>query len=142
MEERQLAKYPKELECFEGEINERSFSSISTYIDYKVGYWRKANAIHKWFVDNCAEGVDNCKDVYVSREKAERLLELCDLVLENPKEANEELPVEKGFFFGSQEYDEWYFKDIKYTKDLLQKVLAFLDKDEEGIYEILYCASW
>ena len=27
-----------------------------TYIEEEVGYWRKANQIHKWFVDNCQDG--------------------------------------------------------------------------------------
>lgn len=37
-----------------------------TYIDEQVAYWRKANAIHKWFVDNVQEGNDNCQSYYVS----------------------------------------------------------------------------
>ena len=32
-----------------------------SYIDEEVGYWRKANAIHKWFVDNVQDGNDDCK---------------------------------------------------------------------------------
>lgn len=42
-----------------------------------VGYWRKANQIHKWFVDNIQDGNDDCKSYYVSKEDLERLLELC-----------------------------------------------------------------
>ena len=26
----------------------------------EVGYWRKANHIHKWFVDNVQDGIDDC----------------------------------------------------------------------------------
>ena len=26
-----------------------------------VAYWRKANAIHSWFVENCQDGVDECQ---------------------------------------------------------------------------------
>jgi len=141
-EERKLAKYPEELESFEREISERSSASVFTYIDYKVGYWRKANAIHKWFVDNCAEGVDKCQDILVSKSKAARLLEICDLVLEDHSQAEEELPTEDGFFFGSQKYDEWYFEDLEYTKDILTKVLDFLKANEDKGYRIVYCASW
>ena len=30
-----------------------------------VGYWRKANHIHKWFVDNVQEGIDDYREYYV-----------------------------------------------------------------------------
>ena len=44
---------------------------------YEVAYWRKANAIHKWFVDNVQKGKDDCKEYRVTRRN---LLDLCDLV--------------------------------------------------------------
>lgn len=46
-----------------------------------AGYWRKANAIHKWFVENVQDGEDDCKEYYVEQEKLEQLLELCNKVL-------------------------------------------------------------
>ena len=46
-----------------------------TYV-FPIWTWRKANQIHKWFVDNCQEGDDNCQRHYVSRENLEELLEL------------------------------------------------------------------
>jgi len=141
-EERKLAKYPKELEPFEEEITKRNFPSVSSDTDYQVGYWRKANAIHGWFIDNCAEGVDKCRDIYVSKKEAKDLLTLCDKVLADHSKASEELPTREGFFFGSQKYDEWYFEDIEYTQDLLEKVLAFLETEEGKDYDIIYHASW
>lgn len=141
-EEQEKAKYPKELEKFEKEIEEWNFPSVETRTDYQVGYWRKANAIHNWFVENCAEGVDDCRDIYVSREQAKDLLTLCDKVLADHSKAREELPTQQGFFFGSQEYNEWYFEDIKYTQELLEKVVAFLETKEGEDYDIVYCASW
>lgn len=53
-----------------------------TYIDEEVGYWRKANAIHKWFVDNVQDGVDDCKTYYVNYSELKTLLELCKKVKE------------------------------------------------------------
>jgi hypothetical protein len=46
----------------------------------EVGYWRKANAIHKWFVDNVQDGVDNCEYYEVSKEQLEELLDICKTV--------------------------------------------------------------
>lgn len=50
-------------------------------ITEQVAYWRKANAIHKWFVDNCAGGVDNCQEVPVEVEQLRELVKLCKKVL-------------------------------------------------------------
>lgn len=51
------------------------------YDDDEVGYWRKANAIHKWFVDNVQNGEDDCGDYSVSKELLEKLLNDCYTVL-------------------------------------------------------------
>lgn len=50
-------------------------------VSITVAYWRKANAIHRWFVDNVQDGVDDCKNYYVSRENLEELRETCRKVL-------------------------------------------------------------
>jgi len=44
-------------------------------------YWRKANAIHKWFVDNVQDGNDDCGHYYVSRDQLEELYETCKSIL-------------------------------------------------------------
>jgi hypothetical protein len=35
------------------------FNKVS-YIEESVAYWRKQNAIHKWFVDKVQSGNDDC----------------------------------------------------------------------------------
>ena len=114
---------------------------------YGVGYWRKANAIHKFFVNKCACGEDDCKPAYVSYETLEELHKDCVMVLEDHKLASKILPSEEGFFFGSQEYDDYYFEQLAYTKELTENVLRFLDKLHEQTkgeftYEVIYTASW
>ena len=37
-----------------------------------VAYWRKANAIHRWFINNIADGVDNCEPFEVYNRNEER----------------------------------------------------------------------
>ena len=54
--------------------------SPGLYVEVTVGYWRKANAIHNWFVQNVQGGVDECQTSYVSPEAAKKLLELCLVV--------------------------------------------------------------
>lgn len=50
-------------------------------ITEQVAYWRKANAIHKWFVDNVQGGKDECQESYVAREQLAELVERCKEVL-------------------------------------------------------------
>lgn len=45
-----------------------------SYVVEEVGYWRKFNALHEWFVQNCQDGEDNCQESYVDREKLEELV--------------------------------------------------------------------
>ena len=47
----------------------------------EVAYWRKANAIHTWFVKNVQDGKDDCGTYYVSAEKLLALKTACDKVL-------------------------------------------------------------
>jgi len=107
-------------------------------IEFQIGYWRKANHIHKWFVDNIQNGVDDCGIYYVERKQLEELKELCLNVLENKQQAHELLPRQKGFFFGSQEYDKHYFEDIKRTIKIIDSALKLPD-DFVWIY---YESSW
>lgn len=51
-----------------------------------VGYWRKANHIHKWFVEHIQNGIDDC-DYHREVTEADlvELLETCNTVLESCK---------------------------------------------------------
>ena len=104
----------------------------------KVGYWRKANQVHQWFVDNCQNGEDDCREAYVSREQLAELRKFCHMVLDNNALAEEYLPTHSGFFFGSTEYDEWYFNDLKLTVEIIDRVLSNVPDD----WEFYYGSSW
>ena len=54
-------------------------------ITEQVGYWRKANAIHEWFVKNVQGGRDECQKSEVSREQLEALLDTVNTVLSSTK---------------------------------------------------------
>ena len=48
----------------------------------QVGYWRKANHIHNWFVENVQDGQDDCEyHQEVTKETLEELLYVCKTVL-------------------------------------------------------------
>lgn len=104
------------------------------FILEEQAYWRKANQIHKWFVDNVQKGVDDCGIYLVSGEQLLKLVELCKRVLADHSLADSLLPSQDGFFFGSTEYDEYYFEDLENTIEQLS------DIEPEECYE--YHSSW
>jgi hypothetical protein len=119
-------------------VQEAPFALDTAVLEVQVAYWRKANQIHKWFVDHVQNGVDNCEEYYVSREQLQLLLDSCKIVLIDREEASQLLPVQEGFFFGSYEYNEYYFSDIKDTIEQLEKVLT--EYPEEWSFK--YQSSW
>jgi hypothetical protein len=60
------------------------------------------------------------------------------MVLDNNALAEEYLPTHSGFFFGSTEYDEWYFNDLKLTVEIVDRVLSNVPDD----WEFYYGSSW
>ena len=50
-----------------------------------VGQWRKANAIHDWFVQNVQNGIDECQESDVSLSHLQELYDACVLVRDNSK---------------------------------------------------------
>lgn len=108
------------------------------YIIEEVGYWRKFNALHQWFVDNCQDGKDDCGEYYVSKKKLQELLEILNQIKDGSiTKAEELLPTSSGFFFGGTEYDEWYFAKVNDTVVLLTELLQ---EDNNG--DFYYQSSW
>lgn len=109
-----------------------------TEIVEQVAYWRKANAVHAWFVKNVQDGQDDCRDYYVSREQLMELLSLAQEALTSKVPAKL-LPTKAGFFFGNLEYDEDYRIDMSDTVRQLTEILA---EPETGHGSFYYRASW
>jgi len=132
----------------EGWVDEAGYAGIS--ISYPVGYWRKANAIHNWFVQNVQGDRDECQKSYVSAQDLRDLREACQAVLATKNnslvsvsEVAEDvcLAPRAGFFFGSTEYDEYYFDDLEYTVKMIDRL------ENSGVFDnawtdIEYQASW
>ena len=109
-------------------------------IRVEAGYWRKANAIHKWLIDTCASGDDDCREFEVSREQLKRLLCITKEVLKDNIKAAKLLPTGDGFFFGSTAYDECYYGDLKSTVKILEECLD--EKEYPAKWCFCYEASW
>jgi hypothetical protein len=119
-------------------VQEAPFALDHATLEINVAYWRKANHIHKWFVDHVQKGVDDCREYSVSRDQLQLLVDTCKLVLMQKEEAANLLPVQEGFFFGSYEYDEWYFENTKDTIDQLDKILTEYPEQ----WDFIYSSSW
>lgn len=114
-----------------------------SYIIEEAGYWRKANAIHGWIVDNLADGKDECQPIYLTQEKMQQLYDICVQLLSSKDESMVEklLPPRQGFFFGSYQIDDWYWQDLQQTVDILRPALDDL-RLNGGYAEYYYQASW
>lgn len=114
----------------------------SATVSVNVAYWRKANQIHNWFVQNVQKGEDDCRTYHVSREQLRELGELCQKVAEkgDPEYAAAHLPTGSGFFFGGTDYDEYYFEQVDWTAKRLAE-LADLPDGMDG-FDFYYSSSW
>lgn len=111
-------------------------------ITFEAGYWRKANQIHNWFVENVQDGEDDCKEYYVDPDKLRSLLDICKHILKLKRwkaYARENLPTCAGFFFGDTEYGEYYLEDIKNTVEIIENIFADFDERTDSLY---YESSW
>lgn len=108
-------------------------------ISVDIIQWRKANQIHQWFVDSVQDGEDDCKRYYVRIEQLSLLVDLCKRITKDHSLADQLLPTQAGFFFGSQEYDDMYFLDLQETVGVLESII----QDEEWLdWDFYYQSSW
>lgn len=137
-------------------------------ITEELMYWRKANQIHGWLTNHCIE-IDDSRVYQVTKDHLNKLLLDCKKVLQiletAPKgttqvlggwkdgeeyyvdvevytdisEVLEILPPCEGFFFGSNQVDEYYKETIEGTIRLLEEELSL---PEIGWFEYEYHASW
>jgi hypothetical protein len=119
------------------ELPHSNFGTISL----EVMYWRKVNAIHDWFVREVQNGEDDCKTYHVSKEKLAELVDLCKRVVDkqDPMIAADLLPSASGFFFGSTDYDEYYYEGLLWTIEGIERILKNPAYDGMDFY---YQASW
>lgn len=135
-----LADYKEIVKLFPAGADELGESTGAT-INLTIGYWRKANQIHAWFVNECGGGVDECQPIRVSEDKLRELRAITEHTLEtkDTQQAEKHLPTQAGFFFGGTEYDEYYWHDLERTKQILDKAI---DLTENHNCDIIYQASW
>lgn len=106
-------------------------------VEVEARYWRKANQIHKWFVDNVQGGADDCGNYAVSVEQLEELRELILEAIE--KKDSKLLPPTAGFFFGSDRVDDYYWDELSTTALGIEQILKDFPKEQ---WDFEYHSSW
>jgi len=150
-----------------GEVREDIKPERVSYIIEEIGYWRKFNALHGFIVSNFAEQ-DDCKPIYLDISNLEEIRKVLGEVLailekskKIPKVENvssdrviEEIiydckneieaifPPTEGFFFGSQEINNWFKDNVEYSIDVIENALKEYEEHPKVSMDFYYQASW
>ena len=92
-------------------------------------YFRKVNFICRYFSEKLVD--ESC---IVTKAEIEDIIERCKKVLADHSLAKELLPTCDGFFFGSTDYDNWYFKDVEDCQKQMEKLLEDYDETTDVIW--------
>lgn len=114
-------------------------------VNDELYYWRKANQIRKWFVNNTGYNPEaDCEYHPITIEQLKALRNDCVEVTDNHEKAYTILPTSSGFFFGSENYDEWYYEQVENTADFLNDFIKEFEtnKEEYQNIEICYYEWW
>lgn len=119
------------------QLNDYTFE-IDKYFIYdkeEIAYFRKSNQLRNWIVQNTDYSEDDdCVNLAITRDCLRTLLNDIDNVLSNHSKAEELLPTKSGFFFGSTEYDEYYFDDLRYIREQLESIINTTTDDDIILY--------
>ena len=129
-----------------------------------IAYWRKANAIHWWFVQNVQNGIDDCREYVVTKAQLKELYDICakiqpfiiygetplvyneniysavGLTEDGAAIAHEFLSAQGGCFLGGVGYGASYAADILTTMDQLVPIIASMEAEPNIV--VKYLASW
>ena len=108
-------------------------SLLENHYSPYIAYFRKVNFIYAYFAEKLIDEV-----AWVTKGDLEDLIDRCSKVLKHHSLAEKLLPTQGGFFFGSTEYDVWYFDDVKNCKKQMKRLLKNF-KDDELMYVVM---SW
>ena len=158
--------YPDALKRLGNKIFKDNFMSKQTR--YQIGYWRKFNALQGYFEKKVEHENELLHGIYVDWDTMEELIKIMikvkkelkkcptkqvkvvvgwkngekiykDMTVYDCELAQELLPPETGFFYGSEYIDEYYVECLDYSLKLFRKALK-LSKEHD--YDIIYEANW
>ena len=102
---------------------------LKHYYGHYVGYFRKVNCVYRYFEDKLTD-----ETAWVTKDECEDIVKRCSAVLENPDLASELMPTRSGFFFGSTEYDKYYFSDLKDVRKQFKSFIKYFKTDDDLMF--------
>lgn len=99
-----------------------------SYEEYNA-YFRKVNFLFYYFDRTLGKMHDDCY-AFVEPEDVDDLIDRCERVLKDHNLAQSLLPTQDGFFFGSTDYNNWYFSDVK---DCLKQMKKYRKLLKDGV---------
>ena len=116
------------------EVKEFFDDFIDFYYPEEDAYFRKVNFIYKYFQFKLVD--EQC---FIEKEDLLDIIERCEQVLADDTKAEELLPTQCGFFFGSTDYDDYYFDNVADCKKQMEHLLEDFDDNTDIIYVVM---SW
>ena len=109
-----------------------------SYVELKLGYWRKHANLHGYIVETFAKGVDECQQIELSVDDLKKTI--VDIQARK-------LPQTTGFFFGRSANDSdgeaEILKEIAEDVEIINKAIAWVETKIDGeMRTINYRASW
>lgn len=98
-----------------------------------VHTWLKANQIREWFVTRFNQEPDEQLKIALTDDDIDALIGDIEQVLADKELTPSVLPTSSGFFFGSTEYDTYYFDELKDTLQYLKNDFEY-DPDNEQLF--------
>ncbi len=123
----------------DGEILSKSFDHEVDGYETEFIYWRKMNAIHRWFVKHVQNGTDDCGTYPIPTETL--IFFYDELVQARLKRDPTIFPPQEGFFFGSTTTDEYYWREIRDTIEKLKPEIEAIKEDKKE-HTYFYESSW
>jgi len=110
------------------ELEEKIKKEVEMAYEEYDAYFRKVNFLFKYYEDR-GKMYDQCY-AFTDVSDIDDIIDRCEKVLKNHNLAHELLPTQEGFFFGSTDYDDWYFSDVK---NCLKQMKAYRKLLKDGV---------
>ena len=109
---------------------------LAHYFVQESAYFRKVNFLYKYYSEIMKD--ESC---IVSKQDIEELIKTCENVLShigNVDYAIENLPTTGGFFFGSTEYNNYYWEDVNDCLNQMKKLHKAMGNEDFALWSF----SW
>lgn len=114
--------------------------------DFIVGYFRKHNMIHKWFVDNVQNGVDDCGRYVITVKDLNKLLDICNRIMSGVTKSKK--PAKFMTDRDGVEHEIWQIDTytptegiLEYAKTILPTQSGFFFGDTDYSDDYFYCVE-